>query len=42
MTLTGCHLAAEFGYQDAGPVTGRFVTTDPFPVTLRLDSLLPR
>jgi Uma2 family endonuclease len=41
VTLTDCHLAAEFGYQDAGPVTGRFVTTEPFPVNLRLDGLLP-
>ncbi|MGH3868891.1 MAG: Uma2 family endonuclease [Pseudonocardiaceae bacterium] len=41
VTLIDCHLAAEFGYQDAGPVTGRFVTTEPFPVNLRLDGLLP-
>ncbi|MGB6162036.1 MAG: Uma2 family endonuclease [Pseudonocardiaceae bacterium] len=41
VTLIDCHLAAEFGYQDPGPVTGRFVTTEPFPVNLRLDGLLP-
>ncbi|MGH3933151.1 MAG: Uma2 family endonuclease [Pseudonocardiaceae bacterium] len=41
VTLIACHLAAEFGYQDAGPVPGRFVTTEPFPVSLRLDGLLP-
>ncbi len=41
VSLIDCHLAAEFGYQDAGPVTGRFVTTQPFPVNLRLDGLLP-
>lgn len=41
VTLTGCHLAGEFGYQDANPVTDRFVTTEPFPVSLRLDGLLP-
>ena len=41
VTLTACHLAGEFGYQDAGPVTGRFATTDPFPICLRLDGLLP-
>ena len=41
VTLIDCHLAAEFGYQDPGPVTGRFVTTEPFPVSLRLDGLLP-
>lgn len=40
-TLIECHLAGEFGYQDAGPVTGRFVTSEPFPVSLRLDGLLP-
>ena len=41
MTLIDCHLAAEFGYQDPGPVTGRFITTEPFPVSLRLEGLLP-
>ncbi|HEU0089825.1 MAG TPA: Uma2 family endonuclease [Pseudonocardiaceae bacterium] len=41
VTLTACHLAGEFGYQDAGPVPGRFSTTEPFPVSLRLDGLLP-
>ncbi|MGH3871706.1 MAG: Uma2 family endonuclease [Pseudonocardiaceae bacterium] len=41
VTLIDCHLAAEFGYQDPGPVTGRFVTTEPFPVSVRLDGLLP-
>lgn len=40
VTLIDCHFAAEFGYQDAVPVTGRFVTTAPFPVNLRLDGLL--
>jgi Uma2 family endonuclease len=41
VTLIDCHLAAEFGYQDPGPVTGRFTTTEPFPVSLRLNGLLP-
>lgn len=41
VTLIDCHLAAQFGYQDPGPVTGRFVTTNPFPVGLTLDGLLP-
>jgi hypothetical protein len=41
VTLIDCHLAAEFGYQDPGPLTGRFATTEPFPVGLRLDGLLP-
>lgn len=40
-TLTDCHLAGEFGYQDAGPRTARFITPEPFPVDLRLDGLLP-
>lgn len=41
VTLIDCHLAAQFGYQDPGPVTGRFVTTDPFRVALSLGGLLP-
>ena len=41
VTLIDCHLAAEFGYQDSGSATGRFATTEPFPVGLRLDGLLP-
>ncbi|MGH3941125.1 MAG: Uma2 family endonuclease, partial [Pseudonocardiaceae bacterium] len=41
MTLINCHLTAEFGYQDPGPSTGRFRTTNPFPVTLLLDGLFP-
>jgi Uma2 family endonuclease len=41
VTLIDCHLAGEFGYQDASPVTDRFVTTELFPVGLRLDGLLP-
>jgi Uma2 family endonuclease len=41
VTLTSCHLAGEFGYQDAGPVTGRFRTSKPVEVDLRLDGLLP-
>jgi Uma2 family endonuclease len=41
VTLIDCHLAAAFGYQDPGPVTERFITTEPFPVSVRLDGLLP-
>ncbi len=41
VTLIDCHLAGEFGYQDPGPVTGRFVTTEPVPISVRLDGLLP-
>lgn len=40
-TLIDCHLAGKFGYQDPGPVGGRFATTEPFPVGLSLDDLLP-
>jgi len=41
VTLIDCHLAPQFGYQDPGPVAGRFVTTEPFPVAVSLDGLLP-
>lgn len=41
VALIDCHLAGEFGYQDPGPVSGRFITTEPFPVSVRLDGLLP-
>jgi Uma2 family endonuclease len=41
VTLIACHLAGEFGYQDAGPVTGQFTTTEPFPISLILDDLRP-
>lgn len=38
--LLACHLAGEFGYDDAGAVTGTFTTTAPFAVELDLDALL--
>ncbi|MBW0115160.1 Uma2 family endonuclease [Pseudonocardia abyssalis] len=39
--LVECHhLAGEFGYADAGPVTGRCTTDDPFPARIDLDVLL--
>jgi Uma2 family endonuclease len=38
-TLTVCHLAGEFGYADAPPITGVFTTDDPFPIRLDLDRL---
>lgn len=41
VTLIDCQLAAEFGYQDSGSVTGRFATTEPVPISLGLDGLLP-
>lgn len=40
ISLVACHLAGEFGYQDAGDVVGEFTTSVPFPVTLRLDGLV--
>ncbi|WP_232661701.1 Uma2 family endonuclease [Pseudonocardia sp. TRM90224] len=40
VSLTACHLAGEFGYQDAGPVTGTFTTAEPFPAVIHLDELI--
>lgn len=40
VSLLACHLAGAFGYADGGPVTGRFVTAAPLPVTIDLDALL--
>ncbi|TQM81834.1 Uma2 family endonuclease [Saccharothrix saharensis] len=40
VSLVACHLAGEFGYQDAGDVVGEFTTSVPFPVTLKLDGLV--
>ncbi|NUT51154.1 MAG: Uma2 family endonuclease [Saccharothrix sp.] len=40
VSLVACHLAGEFGYQDAGDVTGEFTTSVPIQVTLRLDGLV--
>lgn len=40
VSLVDCHLAGEFGYQDAGDVVGEFTTSVPFPVTLKLDGLV--
>ena len=40
ITLTAHHLAGEFGYADAGPVSGVFTTTEPFPVRVDLDALV--
>jgi Uma2 family endonuclease len=37
--LTACHLAGEFGYIDAAPVSGTFIADEPFPVRLDLDRL---
>jgi Uma2 family endonuclease len=38
--LTAHHLAGEFGYADAGPVSGIFTATEPFPVRVDLDVLV--
>ncbi|QFZ16145.1 Uma2 family endonuclease [Saccharothrix syringae] len=38
-SLTPCHLAGDFGYQDPGDVTGTFTTGVPFPVTIDLEQL---
>ncbi len=40
VSLLACHLAGDFVYVDGGTVTGRFTTTDPFPLILDLDALL--
>jgi Uma2 family endonuclease len=39
VSLLACHLAGEFGYADAGAVTGRFAAEEPFPVEIDLDAL---
>jgi Uma2 family endonuclease len=39
VSLLACHLAGEFGYQDAGPVTGTYTAAEPFALTIELDAL---
>lgn len=39
-TLTTCHLAEGFGYQDSGPVTGLVEVTEPFHLRIDLERLL--
>lgn len=39
-SLVACHLAGEFGYQDAEPRRGVVATTEPFAVQVDLDALL--
>lgn len=39
ISLLACHLAGEFGYANAGPATGTFTTTSPFPVEIDLDAM---
>jgi Uma2 family endonuclease len=38
--LTAHHLAGEFGYADAGPVSGTFTAIEPFAVRIDLDALV--
>lgn len=39
-SLPACHLAGEFGYRDAGEVTGGYAASDPFEVHIDLERLL--
>ena len=39
-SLVACHLAGEFGYQDAAPARGEFVTDAPVPLRVDLAALL--
>ncbi|HET8615496.1 MAG TPA: Uma2 family endonuclease [Actinomycetales bacterium] len=39
-TLTVCHLAEGFGYQDGGALAGRVELTEPFAVRLDLEALV--
>jgi Putative restriction endonuclease len=39
VSLIACHLARQFGYQDASPITGIFEAAEPFPVRVDLDDL---
>ena len=40
VSLVACHLAGEFGYQDAGAVTGVYERIDPFPIRVDLAALV--
>jgi Uma2 family endonuclease len=39
-SLTACHLAGEFGYQNAAPERGVLVTDTPFPLRIDVAALL--
>jgi Uma2 family endonuclease len=39
VSLLDCHLAGDFGYQDAGGTAGNLVTSQPFPVRVELHRL---
>ncbi|HET6500375.1 MAG TPA: Uma2 family endonuclease [Amycolatopsis sp.] len=39
LSLTACHQAGEFRYQDEPAVTRTFTTREPFPVEPRLDRM---
>lgn len=40
VSLVACHLAGEFGYQDAGAVSGLFDTAEPFSARVDLTALI--
>lgn len=40
ISLVDCQLADEFGYRQAPDVVGKFETTAPCPITLRIDDLV--
>ena len=40
VSLLACHLAGAFGYEDSGELTGRYDSTDPFPISIDLESLV--
>ncbi|MEC3979590.1 Uma2 family endonuclease [Amycolatopsis sp. H20-H5] len=39
ISLVSCHQAGELGYQNAPAATGKFSTTEPFPIELDLERL---
>ena len=39
VTLLACHLAGEFGYQNAGAVTSEFTTGEPYALKINLGQL---
>lgn len=41
VSLLVCHQAGEFGFADGGERTGTVTVTEPFPVEIDLDALLP-
>jgi Uma2 family endonuclease len=39
VSLVACHLAGEFGYQQAPAVTDQFTAVEPFPITVSVNRL---